>query len=198
MVELHDGLYADPRAARGHLVAWLARGAQDVVWALGSVPRSRWLAEPPVALGPWPAARHVGHLSLHLVQSTIPAVRVVLGELPVHRLLPAAEVQRLDAAWDEATALDTLDVVVRNLAESRFALLRLLEGAPEGVWRRPLPRVLAPSRQPDAEPVGLGWLVARSYQHELAHLSSIWRLALYWDRIPPATEMVAAVPLQPA
>lgn len=136
------------------------------------------------------------HLALRLAHVTVPAVRVVVGELPAHRLPTAAEIERHDADWDASAALDSLDALIRGLADARFALLRLLESAPDSVWLRPLPPQLAPGRRPTAEPVGLGWLVACSYQHELAHLSSIWKLALYWDRIPPTGEIAATLPLQ--
>jgi hypothetical protein len=200
VVELQDGLFTDPRAARAHLVSWLAHGARDVGWALASVPRSRWIQDPPAnqaaALGEWSALRHVRHLALGLSMVAVPAVRFLLGELPAHRLPAPSALQRVDAAWDPHSTLDGVDALLRGLGEARFTLLRLLESAPEHVWLRPLPPELAPPRASGSEPVGLGWLVARSYQNELEHLSAIWKLALYWDRIPAGTETVANLPLQ--
>jgi hypothetical protein len=191
VVQLQDGLFTDPRAARGHLVSWLAQGVRDVGWALASVPRSRWLLDPPPEqapiLGPWCALRHVHHLANDMALNTVPAVRFVLGELPAHRLPTAAALEQADAAWDPVAALDGVQSLLRTLGDARFTLLRLLESAPDGVWLRPLPPEVAPARQPGAEPVGLGWLVARSYQDELEHLSAVWKLALYWDRIPAPT-----------
>jgi len=200
VTQLQDGLFTDPRAARGHLVSWLAQGTRDVAWALASVPRSRWIQEPPSdqieLLGTWSALRHVRHLSLGLSEATVPAVRFVLGEVPAHRLPAPGALQRVDAAWDPNTTLDRVDGLLRGLGESRFTLLRLLDSAPEFIWLQPLPPEVLPDRRPGAEPVGLGWLVARSYQHELEHLNAVWKLALYWDRIPPTSEAAATLPLQ--
>jgi len=122
-VQLQDGLFTDPRAARAHLVSWLAQGTRDIAWALASVPRSRWIEEPPTDqlayLGTWSALRHVRHLSLGLSEATVPAVRFVLGEVPAHRLPAPGALQRIDAAWDPQTTLDRLDGLLRGLGEAR-------------------------------------------------------------------------------
>jgi hypothetical protein len=62
------------------------------------------------------------------------------------------------------------------------------------VWQRPLPAGVAPGETP----AHLDWLLARARQHELEHLSALWKLALYWDRSSPTSTSRVSLPLQPA
>jgi hypothetical protein len=83
---------------------------------------------------------------------------------------------------------------VEALGEGRYSLLQRLEVAPDEIWERPLP----PGVAPGAVPAHLDWLLARARQHELEHLSALWTLALYWDRVSPSTTSGVSLPLQPA
>jgi hypothetical protein len=87
-----------------------------------------------------------------------------------------------------------VEALVGALGGARFDLLQRLESAPEEVWERPLPAGVAPGEAP----AHLDWLLARARQHELEHLSALWTLALYWDRLSPATASRVSLPLQPA
>ncbi len=109
--------------------------------------------------------------------------------------LPAPSVlDQLNAAWDPAIPLDVVQELVQALGETRFELLERLEAAPDGVWERQLPAGVAPGEGP----ARLDWLLARVHQHELDHLSALWKLALYWDRRSPSTASRMNLPLQPA
>ncbi len=189
-----------PQDERARLLAWLASGARELAWALCSLPRERWLEPPPDHVarttGGWPALRHVRHVSLYAAQLWLPAVQAALGQRRPEQLAPIVELERQDAAWDARSA--AADALVRSLAETRFELLRLLESAPDDAWARPLAPELADRGTPRARPARLGWLVARAYQHELEHLSALWKLALYWDRAPAPPSAGADLPLQPA
>ena len=68
---------------------------------------------------------------------------------------------------------------MQGLGDTRFELLQWLEAAPDQAWDRQL-----------------DWLVLQARQHELEHLAAIWRVALYWDRVSPAS--VTGLPLHPA
>ena len=192
------GYSAGPSTTRGLILGWLAQGARDVTWALCSLPRERWAVEPPGSPGQWPALRHVRHLMLDETNLTLPAVRCVLGELPLESLPPRAERQRADAAWDAAEALASAEALVRNLGEVRFELLQRLEAAPDVDWERPLPSPLALAFGSHSQPARLEKLLLRAYAHQLEHLSAVWKLALYWDRSPPSIDRTVALSLQPA
>ena len=71
------------------------------------------------------------------------------------------------------------NITVSVLGDTRFELLQWLEAAPDQAWDRQL-----------------DWLILQARQHELEHLAAIWRVALYWDRVSPAS--VTGLPLHPA
>ncbi len=183
---------------RGRVLAWLARGAQDIAWAVASLPPERWLALPPRGMGDWSAARHVRHLAVRDTRLTLPAVRVALGVASAQDLASPPELHGHDADWPTPADESIVDDALRALGEARFELLRQLESASDAAWERPLPDAVAPTREHSAAPVGLGWLLARSYQHELEHLGAVWRLVLYWDRATPPSEPSVSLPLHPA
>ncbi len=197
-----QGALQEPFATRARLLAWLADGPRDLAAALCSLPRERWTRVPPEdrrgSLGEWPALRHVRHVALYAERLWLPSVRVALGTLRPELLDPIREVERQDAAWDSRAADDRSDDLLQALADTRFTLLELLESAPDDAWLRPLPRELAGHRAVGSDPVRLGWLVTRGYQHEVEHLSALWKLVLYWDRVPAPTGTLAGVRLQPA
>ena len=194
--DLCTGYSGGPFATRALILGWLAQGPRDVTWALCSLPRERWVVEPPGRPGHWPALRHVRHLVLDETNLTVPAVRCALGELPLDSLPPRAERQRADAAWDAAETLASAEALVQKLGELRFELLQRLEAAPDADWERPLPAPLALAF--GSQPARLEALLLRAYAHQLEHLSAIWKLALYWDRSPPTIDPTVALPLQPA
>ena len=183
----------DAATARGRFLGWLAQGAQDLTWALCSLPRERWLSPPPAELDSWSAARHVRHVALREARVTLPAVRFALGDLSANHLVPVAE---LLPSEDLLPTEESVSEHIRALGEARFELLQRLESAPDDAWDRPLPVEVSPLRT--EAPVGLGWLLARSYQHELAHLGALWRLVLYWDGASLANELSVSLPLHPA
>ncbi len=191
-----------PAEARARLLTWLASGVRDVTWGLCSLPRDRWLAEPPAHLaetvGSWPALRHVRHLSLYAAQVWLPALRLALGLADAQEVPRLLDVERRDAAWDARVTEGSAAEWIEELATARFEMLRLLESATDAAWTRPLPAELVGSDSPTADPPGLAWLMARVYQQELEHLSAVWKLALYWDRVPASTSTGSGLSLQPA
>ncbi len=207
MSTAHEG---DPSAdavegaaeGRARLLTWLAAGARDVRWGLHSVPRERWAADPPAHLaqtaGSWPALRHVRHLCLYASHVWLPGVRFALGAADAHDVPRLSEVEGQDAAWDARLAARSADDWIEGLGAARFDMLQLLESAPDDAWTRPLAPELIGANSQEAQRPALAWLVARGYQQELEHLSAIWKLALYWDRVPPASGAGSGLPLQTA
>jgi hypothetical protein len=175
--------HAPRLGARERILVWLAEGAREVTWALCSMPRERWAVQPPGRVGDWPALRHVHHLALQEAQQVLPSVCRVLGETS------DGPGMQLDAAWDGAAIDQSADALVHTLAETRFELMRRLEGAPDETWARPLNFAAEPGTT-------LDWLLLNAHQHELLHLAAIWKIALNWDR--PAPTAIPGVPLHPA
>lgn len=170
-----------PVPTRHLLLAWLGEGAREVGWALQLLPRSRWNAEPPAALGLWPALRHVHHLVVRETRGTLPVVQRELGEISSEQVPSSADVDGADAAWATPASDQEADALLGQLAGARFELLQRLERAPD-------------DRVASIEP-----LLLRARQHELEHLTSLWRIALYWDSIAQApTHGATGVPLHPA
>jgi hypothetical protein len=174
----------------------LAEGAREVTWALCSLPRERWAASPPVRLGEWPALRHVRYVALRESQHVLPLVRQALGEsaseIPA---LSTAELDRADAAWDAASAVESAEAIVHGLGATRFDLLQRLESAPDAAWEQPLDERAAEATGENM-PLHLDWLLLSAHQRELQHLAAIWKLALNWDRVPRTP--APGVPLHPA
>jgi hypothetical protein len=167
-----------------------------VAWALCSIPAERWLASPPRSnggLGEWPPARHVRHLALNEQRLIRPVVDAVVDSQP-ERVSSRSELDQVDAAWDPSLSPEAVEGLVGALGEGRYSLLQRLEVAPDEVWQRPLPDGVVPGEAP----THLDWLLARARQHEFEHLSALWTLALYWDRISPSTASGVRLPLQPA
>jgi hypothetical protein len=185
---------AAPDGARERILAWLAEGAREVTWALCSLPRERWAEPPPARLSDWPALRHARFLALRETHVTLPTVRHALGDVALETLPSTAELDQAEAAWDAAAAIESAEAIVRGLGETRFELLQRLEAAPDDVWERPLPSTVVPD---SSLPVQLDWLMLHARQSELEHLAAIWRVALYWDRIPSAL-VPGGLPLHPA
>jgi hypothetical protein len=184
---------AAPNGARERILAWLADGAREVTWALCSLPRERWAAPPPARLSDWPALRHARFLALRETHLTLPTVRHALGDGVLDDVPSNAQLDQAEAAWDAAAAIESAEAIVHGLGETRFELLQRLEAAPDDAWERPLPATVAP----DALPLQLDWLMLHARQHELEHLAAIWRVALYWDRVPPAP-VPGGLPFHPA
>ena len=197
---------AAPEGARERILAWLADGAREVTWALCSLPRERWAASPPARLDAWPVLRHARFLALREMHLTLPTVRHALGEVAAEELPSTAELDHAEAAWDADAAIESAEAIVRGLGETRFELLQRLEAAPDEAWERPLPALAAAGAAAFINPIQLDWLMLHARQHELEHLAAIWRVALNWDRVAPATvseragdaEGMAGLPLQPA
>lgn len=185
---------AAPNGTRERILAWLADGAREVTWALCALPRERWAVPPPTRLSEWPALRHVRHLALRESRLTLPTVRYVLGEVPLADLPSTAELDRADASWEPQAAIESAEAIVRDLGEARFELLQRLETAPDDVWERPVPSMVGATAP---LPLPLDWLMLTARQHELEHLAAIWRVALYWDRIPSAV-VSGGLPFHPA
>jgi hypothetical protein len=196
VTDLWTGATALPRA-RERIFAWLAEGAREVSWALCSVPRERWTAQPPGDPNGWPALRHVWHLALRERHLTLPSVKLAINpcsSTPAH----IGDLERLDATWaDDAERLvREADVLLHGLSETRFELLQLLEAAPDAAWQAPPHRY--PPSESSAAPLGLATLLLRARQHELEHLSEIWRVALYWDRVEPTVVWSVELPFHSA
>jgi hypothetical protein len=186
-----------PDAVRERILVWLAEGAREVNWALCSLSREHWAMPPPSRPGEWPVLRHARHLALREKQLTLPAVRQALGEAAADAsVAPTLEFERADAAWDPAAALESAETIVRDLGETRFELLQLLEAAPGEAWARPISTLATPDASVNQRPVQLDWLLLHSRQHELEHLAAIWRISLHWDRVPRTP--IPGVPLHPA
>ena len=183
---------APPDGARERILAWLAGGAREVSWALCSLPRERWAMPPPARLDDWPALRHVWHVALRERQVILPSVRRALGEAASGAPPSTADLAHADAAWDPVAAIESAEAIVRGLGATRFELLRRLESAPDEAWQRPIPAPAASDPSGSVHPVQLEWVMLHARQHELEHLTAIWRVVLYWDRVPPAAVAVAA------
>jgi hypothetical protein len=190
---------APPMAVRGRTLGWLAQGAAEINWALCSIPRERWTIEPPEQLLARPALRHVRQLLLREQLLTLPAVRRALGETDA---APASTVdfEQAEAAWDPKIATEAAEELVRDLGGVRFELLQRAESAPEEAWSG----VELDSKEGQVgRPPRLDELLLMARQHELEHLAAMWRMALFWDRIPPpsvreAQDGSAGYPLHPA
>jgi hypothetical protein len=65
--------------------------------------------------------------------------------------------------------------LLSDLAGLRYDLGQRLEAAPDAAWE-----------SPSATTPYLAEPVLRMRQHELEHLATIWRIALYWDRVSPS------------
>ena len=182
MTDLCAGL-ARPDALRALILGWLAEGARELSAALCTVPRERWAKLPPERLGAWPALRHVRYLVLHEQHLSLPDIRAALDHTA---RTSSINFDAEEAAWDPAQTDQSADTLLADLAGHRFDLLERLEAAPDEVWD---------SSRHDAvgAPPSLVELVLRMRQHELEHLASIWRIALYWDRVSPSTERHAPV-----
>jgi len=178
VIDLCTGVAA-PTGARERILSWLAEGAREVTWALCSLPRERWAEAPPSRLGGWPALRHARHLALREMHVTLPSVRHALGDVAAESMPSTAELEHADSAWDATAAIESAEAIVQGLGDTRFELLQWLEAAPDQAWDRQL-----------------DWLILQARQHELEHLAAIWRVALYWDRVSPAS--VTGLPLHPA
>jgi hypothetical protein len=177
--------------ARARILAWLAEGAREVTSALCWLPRERWAQTPPVGLGDWPALRHVRHLAVHETHHILPAVRQVLGDTAAEpSRLSTLEIEQADAARDA-------ELLVRDLGETRFELLQLLETAPDSVWQRPMSAVAAEACGV-VSPVELDWLLLSARLHEQQHLAAVWNIALNWDQVSLETASRPGVPLHPA
>jgi hypothetical protein len=174
----------------------LAEGAREVTWALCSLPRERWAASPPLGPGDWPALRHVQSVAARESQHVLPLVRQALGEsASAAPALSTAELDRVDAAWDAAAAVESAEAIVHGLGATRFDLLQRLEAAPDAAWQQPLDPSAA-NATGESMPVYLDWLLLSAHQHELQHLAAIWKLALNWDRV--SRTPASGVPLHPA
>jgi hypothetical protein len=196
VTDLCAGYTAQP-SARERIFAWLAEGAREVSWALCTLPRERWTAQPPVELGPWPVLRHARHLVLREQHLTLPAVRSALdGALATEPPAARAAFETADAAWDARSADADADALVRGLGETRFELLKNLESAPDAAWQAPRPENT--DSESSAAPIRLDTLLLRARQHELEHLADIWRVALYWDRPAPTSMGSVDLPFHPA
>jgi len=170
---------------RARIMAWLAEGVREVTWALCSLPRERWAAEPPVHLGSWPALRHLRHLALRETHQVLPQVRQALGESPsTAAAYSSLELEQADAAWDATLTLESAEAIVRGLGETRYELLQRLEAAPDDAWQQPA--------------TDLAGLMLSVHQHEMEHLAAIWKIALSWDRVDVDEAPRPSVPLHPA
>jgi hypothetical protein len=129
---------------------------------------------------------------------TLPSVRYILGDRDAEAVPSAITLEQVDAAWDPEAGTDAADDLVRAHAVTRFELLQRLEAASDECWSTPLPTSieLAAHHPHTAPPAQLHGLLLRARQHELEHLATLWRLALYWDRVPTATPL--GVPFHPA
>jgi hypothetical protein len=179
---------AAPAGARERILAWLAEGAREVSWALCSLPRERWTEPPPSRLSGWPALRHARHLAVRETHFTLPSVRHALGDAEAESVPTTVELEHFDSVWDANAAIESAEAIVQGLGDTRFELLQWLEAAPDQAWGRQL-----------------DWLMLQARQHELEHLAAIWRVALYWDRVSPASitgrtrdDRAAGLPLHPA
>jgi hypothetical protein len=184
--------------ARERILVWLAEGVREVTWALCSIPRERWAATPPLQLGDWPALRHLQHLTLRESQRVLPAVQQALGEpatdAPVSSI---AELEQIDAVWGAASTIESAEVVLQRLGQTRFELLQRLEAAPDALWQHPLDATVTAALG-QTSPVQLDWLLLSARQHELQHLAAIWNIALKWDRVSLDDASTPGVPLHPA
>jgi len=176
---------ARPDALRALILGWLAEGAREISAALCALPRERWTGAPPERLGPWPALRHARYLVLHEQHVSLPEIRATLDRTARDTSI---NVDAEEAAWDPAQADQSADQLLADLAAHRFELLERLEAAPDEVWETSFHHDHSAGAPPS-----LIELALRIRQHELEHLASIWRIALYWDRVSPPAERHAPV-----
>jgi len=186
--------------ARARWLGWLAQGASAVDWALSAIPRERWSLTPPnrEKLGEWSAERLVRDLALHDALWTLPLARSVTEPDWESTEAPSLDVERQDAAYAPDETGAGVAHYVKALSEARFDLLQLVEAAPDAAWARTIPRRLVQEGEAAAETRGLGWLLARSHQHELEHTSTLWNLALSWKATEPPHGAPSGLLWQPA
>jgi hypothetical protein len=132
----------------------------------------------------------VRYLVLREQYVTLPSVRRALGDQEAEASVAAFE--QAEAAWDPTMTSQAAEDLIRDLGGLRFELLQRLEAAPETAWG-----------DVELNQLHLAQLVLGARQHELEHLSAIWRVALYWDRVSPvglrhAQEGSVGLPLHPA
>jgi hypothetical protein len=175
---------ARPDALRALIFGWLAEGAREISAALCILPRERWTSPPPERLDAWPALRHVRYLVLREQHLILPEINATLDHTPRNPSTLDAE----EATWDPAQADQSAEQLLADLAGHRFELLERLESAPDEVWNTAIQHDHTVGAPPSIIELAL-----RMRQHELEHLASIWRIALYWDRVSPSTERHAPV-----
>ncbi|MBI3953996.1 MAG: DinB family protein [Chloroflexi bacterium] len=155
---------------RDRLLVWLAAGVAELEWALAQLPPERLAAAPPRHLSGWPALQHLWHLATYERTVALPSLEYLLtgDAAPLRR----ASQRGADAAY---TGREDLRALLDDLAQVKAQERRLLEGASAEAWTtaRPHPYYGAA--------VTARWMLQKSYQHTLEHLTAIWQMALFWD-----------------
>jgi hypothetical protein len=144
----------------------LEASSAGFAWAVAQVPAERQEREPPAALGPWSAARHIFHLLFYEREVALPNWNLWLG----HSLNLEAVVPDEDIAWDSRAAATAL---LAQWQEGRAALLALLPQFADSAWSETRPAVWGE--------VTLRWVVSKTYQHTAQHIHEVLALALDWD-----------------
>ena len=144
----------------------LSANAEGLFWAANQVPGERQYKKPPQGLGEWSAARHIFHMLYYEQTIALPSMRQWYGE-------PSPLVQDSDeeTAWNGSERMDDLLLKFQNIRDQQIALLPKLG---QTDWDRVCDTIWGP--------VTLLWVVTKTYQHTMEHISDLLRIALFWER----------------
>jgi DinB superfamily len=138
---------------------------ESLVWGMGLIPEERRVVKPPTKLGDWTANRQAFHILHYEREVALPAVRLWLGGR-----YPTFEGYDEGTAWDEGHSWESF---LNELRRVRAEIISSLEQVPSEQWD-----------DVKATPWGdksLYWVVSKTYQHGIEHLSNMLRTAMLWD-----------------
>jgi hypothetical protein len=170
----------DTRADEEPRGEWFAQAirqsTESLLWGIGTIPPERRNAPPPARLGEWTAVRQVFHLQYYEREVALPSVMLWLGGE-----YPSFEGYDESLAWENR---DSERDPLEELVAVREEIIAALLDADEGAWQES-------KRTPWGEKT-LYWVVSKTYQHGIEHLSGVLRTAMLWDHY--ASREIPATP----
>ncbi len=151
------------------MLAWLATGVAEWEWALAQLPPGRLATPPPRHLSEWPTLRHLLHLAHYERTVALPSLLYLLtGDVaPLRHARQEAD--------DSYTGREEVAALLSELGRVKEQERRLLEEASAELW------TVARLHPYYGAAVSARWMLQKSYQHTLEHLTAVWQMALFWD-----------------
>ena len=137
------------------------------IWAVQQLPKERWYALPPEALGEWSAAQHVFHMLIYEQKLALPTMNQWLGAPPAARAVDSKT---------EEQELPSIEEMLSQFKQVRESEIEMLLKFADADWKS----IRSTTFWGD---VSLYWLVCKTYQHTNEHTHDVLRLGLFWDRI---------------